>query len=156
MQSYYSRQNQTTTHILITNPPHIPTHTIHSAQQNKQAVWLAMTDWFMMSPRHRNERLTSFSAASNKRRHSCPRHRCFENSSLISCFVEKTVVFSRSRMRCCVERLCGCVCVVVYVWFLIKIICLRCSPFLWNDYYYCYYYVWDLLGVNVQCGLFQR
>ena len=25
-------------------------------------------------------------------------------------------------MRCCVERMCGCVCVVVYVWFLIIII----------------------------------
>ena len=27
---------------------------------------------------------------------------------------------SRSRMHCCVERMCGCVCVVVYVWFLMK------------------------------------
>ena len=42
----------------------------------------------------------------------------------------RTVVFSRSRMRCCVERMCGCVCVFVYVWVLIKIICPRCSPFL--------------------------
>ena len=42
----------------------------------------------------------------------------------------RTVVFSRSRMRCCVERMCGCVCVLVYVWALIKIICPRCSPFL--------------------------
>ena len=33
----------------------------------------------------------------------------------------RTVVFSRSRMRCCVERMCGCVCVLVYVWVLIKI-----------------------------------
>ena len=36
----------------------------------------------------------------------------------------------RSRMRCRVERMCGCVCVLVYVWVLIKIICPRCSPFL--------------------------
>ena len=42
----------------------------------------------------------------------------------------RTVVFSRSRMRCCVERMCGCVCVLVYVCALIKIICPRCSPFL--------------------------
>ena len=33
----------------------------------------------MTNPRQRNERLTVFSAASNKRRHSCPRHRCFDN-----------------------------------------------------------------------------
>ena len=32
----------------------------------------------------------------------------------------RTVVFSRSRMRCCVERMCGCVCVLVYVWVLIN------------------------------------
>ena len=30
-----------------------------------------MTDWLTTNPRHRNERLTVFSAASNKRRHSC-------------------------------------------------------------------------------------
>ena len=38
----------------------------------------------------------------------------------------RTVVYSRSRMRCCVERMCGCVCVLVYVWVLI-------------NYYYYYY-----------------
>ena len=43
-----------------------------------------MTDWLMTNPRHRNERLTVFSAASNKQRRSCPGQRCFENSSLIS------------------------------------------------------------------------
>ena len=32
----------------------------------------------------------------------------------------QTVVFSRSRMRCCLERMCGCVCVLVYVWVLIN------------------------------------
>ena len=32
----------------------------------------------------------------------------------------RTGGFSRSRMRCCVERMCGCVCVLVYVWVLIK------------------------------------
>ena len=32
-------------------------------------------------------------------------------------------------MRCCVERMCGCVCVLVYVWVLIyKIISPRCLP----------------------------
>ena len=31
-----------------------------------------------MHTRHRNERLTVLLAASNKRRHSCPGHRCFE------------------------------------------------------------------------------
>ena len=30
------------------------------------------------NPRHRNKRLTVISTASNKRRHSFPRHRCFE------------------------------------------------------------------------------
>ena len=30
------------------------------------------------------------------------------------------VYFADPRMRCRVERMCGCVCVVVYVWFLIK------------------------------------
>ena len=41
-------------------------------------------------------------------------------------FVSQTVMLverlfvSRSRMRCCVERMCGCVCVLVYVWVSIK------------------------------------
>ena len=38
--------------------------------------------------------------------------------------VERLFV-SRSRMRCCLERMCGCVCVVL----IIIIICPRCSPF---------------------------
>ena len=32
-----------------------------------------------INSRHRNERLSVISTASNKRHHSCPRHRCFEN-----------------------------------------------------------------------------
>ena len=39
-----------------------------------------MTDWLTTNHRHRNYRLTFSSAASNKRRHSCPRHRGFDNS----------------------------------------------------------------------------
>ena len=42
--------------------------------------------------------------------------------------VERLFVL-RSGMRCFVERMCGCVCVVVYVWFLIIIMCPHCSPF---------------------------
>ena len=43
-----------------------------------------MTDRLTTNTRHRNDRLTVLLAASNKRRHSCPGHWCFENSSLIS------------------------------------------------------------------------
>ena len=32
----------------------------------------------------------------------------------------RTVVFLRSRMRCCVERMCVCVCVLVSVWVMIN------------------------------------
>ena len=56
-----------------TIPPHIT-----------QLSSAGMTDQLTMNPRHRNERLTVLLAASNKQRHSCPGHRCFENSSLIS------------------------------------------------------------------------
>ena len=49
----------------------------------------------------------------------------------------RTVVFSRSRMRCCVERMCGCVCVFVYVWVLI------------NYYYYYYYYYYLIIIIII-------
>ena len=39
-----------------------------------------------------------------------------------SVMLVERLFFSRSRMRCCVERMCGCVCVLVYVWVLIKMI----------------------------------
>ena len=51
---------------------------MHSAPHDKQAVRLVMTDWLTTKSRHRNERLTILLAASNKRHHSCPRHRCFK------------------------------------------------------------------------------
>ena len=57
-------------------------HTYNALCPAKQR--LTMTDWLTTKPRHRNERLTVFSAASNKRRRSCPGHLCFENSFLIS------------------------------------------------------------------------
>ena len=56
-----------------TIPPHIT-----------QLSSAGMTDRPTTNLRHRNKRLTVLLAASNKRRHSCLVHRCFQNSSLIS------------------------------------------------------------------------
>ena len=58
------------------------THTHNNERWTNSST--GMTYWLTTNHRHGNERLTVFSAAYNKRRHFCPGHRCFKNSSLIS------------------------------------------------------------------------
>ena len=76
---FLSKPTRTRAHIHNHSSSHTTTH----SAPRKTTVRLA---WLTDSRRttDRNERLTVFSAASNKRCHSCPRHRCVENSSLIS------------------------------------------------------------------------
>ena len=61
--------------------PHILSTQQRILLREKNNLWTSLTDCLTTNHRHRNERLTVFSASSNKRQNSCPRHRCFENSS---------------------------------------------------------------------------
>ena len=64
---------------------HTLSHTLAATHYTaSQLSSTGMTDRLTTNLRHRTERLTGLSAAANTRRHSCPGHRCFENSSLIS------------------------------------------------------------------------
>ena len=82
VQQNFSEQATPFTYTRIHPHIHLRQRTIPS--HITQLSSAGMTDRLTTNPRHRNERLTVLLAASNKRRHSCPGHRCFENSSLIS------------------------------------------------------------------------